>query len=154
LYSRKGLFKKFSFQDYQDLDFWLEAVGLKSKKLQRIGSLSGGEFQRLMLARALTAKPEILILDEPEAGVDELGKAQFYRLLQKLKTEDNISILLISHDIGMVFEKCDRIMCINKTLHCHKSVSELKIADIQEVFSTDFDIWIKGKEHYRLEHEK
>jgi len=137
----------------EKVDELLKEVGLERFGQKLVGTLSGGEFQRASLARALISKPDILILDEPEAGIDEMGKAKFYELLSKLKEEDHITILMVSHDIGLIFEKCDNVMCLNKAIHCHRPTEAMKIEDLKRTFG-EFDIWIRSDDHYEVEHEK
>lgn len=130
----------------------IEEVGLSGKEKQLVGTMSGGEIQRLSLARALVSEPDILILDEPEAGVDQMGKARFYELLEEFQKRLNLTIIMISHDIGMVFEKCTTVMCLNKTLHCHGPTEKIKPDELKLLFP-DFDLWIRSKNHYEKEHE-
>ena len=129
----------------------IKDVGLEGKENQLVGTMSGGELQRLSLARALVLEPDILILDEPEAGVDQMGKARFYELLEEFQKKLNLAILMVSHDIGMVFEKCTTIMCLNKTLHCHGPTEKIQPSDLKLLFP-DFDLWIRSKNHYEREH--
>ncbi|MBB6062672.1 zinc transport system ATP-binding protein [Thermosipho japonicus] len=130
----------------------IEEVGLSGKEKQLVGTMSGGEIQRLSLARALISEPDILILDEPEAGVDQMGKARFYELLEEFQKRLNLTIIMVSHDIGMVFEKCTTVMCLNKTLHCHGPTEKIKPDELKLLFP-DFDLWIRSKNHYEREHE-
>ncbi|MGJ8454443.1 metal ABC transporter ATP-binding protein [Pseudothermotoga sp. U03pept] len=130
----------------------LKEVGLGGFGPKLIGTLSGGEFQRVSLARALILEPEILILDEPESGVDEMGKAKFYTLLNDLKDRKQITVFMVSHDIGLIFEKCDNIMCLNKTLHCHGPRQNVNLEEVKRMFG-QFDIWIRGLHHYETEHK-
>ncbi|DAB34713.1 MAG TPA: metal ABC transporter ATP-binding protein [Sulfurospirillum sp. UBA12182] len=130
----------------------IEEVGLSGKEKQLVGTMSGGEIQRLSLARALVSEPDILILDEPEAGVDQMGKARFYELLEEFQKRLNLTIIMVSHDIGMVFEKCTTMMCLNKTLHCHGPTEKIKPDELKLLFP-DFDLWIRSKNHYEREHE-
>lgn len=132
----------------------LEKVGLSNKSEHLIRELSPGEFQRLSLARAILSEPDVLILDEPEAGVDEMGRARFFELLDDLKKRiPHLTVLMVSHDIGMVFQSCTTVMCLNRTLHCHGPTSEIKIEDLKKIF-VDFDLWIKGSRHYEIFHRK
>ncbi|QTA38108.1 metal ABC transporter ATP-binding protein [Thermosipho ferrireducens] len=143
--------RKLSFS-YKKATELMKRVGLDSHINQLVSSMSGGELQRLSLARALLSEPDILILDEPEAGVDQMGKAQFYTLIDEIRKEHNITIIMISHDIGMVFEKCTTVMCLNKTLHCHGPSEKISPEELKELFP-DFDLWIRGKNHYEREHK-
>lgn len=130
----------------------LKAVGLSGRENSLVGNMSGGELQRLSLARALISDPDILILDEPEAGVDQMGKAKFYELLEKIQSDRKLTIIMISHDIGMVFEKCKTVMCLNKTLHCHGPSEKINPDELKVLFP-DFDLWIRAKDHYEKEHK-
>lgn len=154
LYLKRGLFKRYTREDWEQVKKALEAVGIAHLENRKIGVLSGGEHQRLMLARALLMEPDLLILDEPEAGVDEMGKASFYELLEELRNKRGISILMVSHDIGMVFDSCDKVMCLNRTLHCYKESDDISPDEIKRIFSMDFDILIRGKRHYHKEHDE
>lgn len=152
LYGERGILKSFRKSDWRRVEELLETVGILDLKDRKAGTLSGGEYQRLMLARALASNPELLILDEPEAGVDEMGKASFYRLLDSLKNEKKMGILMVSHDIGMVFEACDTVMCINKTLHCHTAADRITPEELQLAFSGDLDLFIRSRDHFEREH--
>jgi zinc transport system ATP-binding protein len=81
-------------------------------------ALSGGELQRVMLARALARKPDLLVLDEPAQGVDFAGEAALYGLIQELRDELNCGVLLVSHDLHMVMAATDRVICLNGHMCC------------------------------------
>jgi len=148
LYAKK---KRLAPSEWRRVDDTLQRVGLAAVKKRHVGTLSGGELQRASLARALIAEPDILILDEPEAGVDQMGKARFYDLLDELRRERELTVFMVSHDVGLVFERCTTIMCLNKTLHCHRPTERVNPEEIKSFFS-DFDLWIRGREHYEREH--
>ncbi len=80
--------------------------------------LSGGEFQRLLLARSLLAEPSLLVLDEPTQGVDLTGQAAFYRLIDRVRRELQCAVLLISHDLHLVMAATDRVVCLNHHVCC------------------------------------
>jgi len=84
---------------------------------RQIGSLSGGQLQRMLLARALVVEPSILILDEPTANIDQRLESDIFDLLKRLN--ERMSILVVSHDIGFVSGYVTRVACINRTLVCH-----------------------------------
>jgi len=152
LYGDRGILRPFRKSDWIRVDDLLRTVGILDLRDRKAGTLSGGEYQRLMLARALASDPDLLILDEPEAGVDEMGKASFYRLLESLKNEKSIAILMVSHDIGMVFDACDTVMCINKTLHCYNDADNITPEELQSAFSSDLDFFIRSRDHFEREH--
>ena len=85
---------------------------------QLIGGLSGGETKRVLLAYCLVYPRRLLILDEAPAGLDILAESEFYQLLYQLKQEQGWTILQISHELDMVRQHCDRVLCINRTLRC------------------------------------
>ncbi|OUL17737.1 metal ABC transporter ATP-binding protein [Nostoc sp. 106C] len=85
---------------------------------QAIGTLSGGQLKRILLAYCLVTPRKLLILDEAFAGVDVQGAADFYLLLNELKREEGWTILQVSHDIDMVNRHCDRVLCLNQTVVC------------------------------------
>ncbi len=83
---------------------------------RRIGELSGGELQRVLLAIAMTAKPELLLLDEPSTGVDAKGLALFYQLVRDLKKQHHISVILVTHDLSGISSYVDRIVLLNHSI--------------------------------------
>jgi zinc transport system ATP-binding protein len=81
--------------------------------MQQIGTLSGGQFQRLLLAFALIGRPSVLLFDEPTAGIDEPGERGIYALLRRLQLEERMTLLLISHDLSLVYAHSDRVLCLS-----------------------------------------
>ncbi len=94
-------------------------VNLQNHRKQRIGSLSGGELKRVLLAYCLVQPRQLLILDEVMAGIDATGEVEFAELLTSLQTENGFSILQVSHDLDMVSRYCDQVICMNRRLLCH-----------------------------------
>jgi zinc transport system ATP-binding protein len=86
---------------------------------RRVGELSGGEQQRVLIARALVSKPELLILDEPTGGVDPEAQTSFYALLHHLNRERDVTLILVSHDIGVVAKEVTKLACLNRRLIFH-----------------------------------
>ncbi len=97
----------------------LSAVGLAGKQKQAVQELSGGEFQRVLLARALAGKPDLLVLDEPVQGVDFTGEIQLYDLIQSVREQTGCGVLLVSHDLHVVMAKTDSVICLNGHVCCH-----------------------------------
>lgn len=85
---------------------------------RRIGRLSGGELQRVLLAYALLLDPDLLILDEPAAGVDVAGEDTFYELIHHIRTERHLTVVMVSHDLDVVFKYADQVLCLNRELLC------------------------------------
>ena len=81
--------------------------------------LSGGEMQRVLLARALLVKPELLVLDEPVQGVDINGQIELYALIGKLAAEFNCAVLMVSHDLHLVMASTHEVICLNRHVCCH-----------------------------------
>ncbi|NET00631.1 MAG: metal ABC transporter ATP-binding protein [Sphaerospermopsis sp. SIO1G2] len=96
----------------------LQRTGVYNLRNQAIGTLSGGQFKRVLLAYCLVTPRKLLVLDEAFAGVDIQGTADFYTLLNELKKEEGWTVLQVSHDIDMVNRHCDRVLCLNQTLVC------------------------------------
>lgn len=86
---------------------------------QPVSALSGGETQRVLLARALLRKPELLVLDEPVQGVDVNGQEALYRLISRIRVETGCAILMVSHDLHLVMAATDQVICLNRHVCCH-----------------------------------
>ena len=117
LYSEVGPFKRFKEEHYEKVRQTLKLLQIDHLYDRLVGKLSGGEYRRLMVARALVSDPDILILDEPEANIDKEGQNILYGTLRDLKENSDMSIIIISHDLNMIFKETNKIMCMNKTLH-------------------------------------
>ena len=99
----------------------LSLTGVIHLKNKNLSNLSGGEFQRVLLARAISKKPELLVLDEPVQGVDFTGEIALYELIKKISEELNCGILLISHDLHTVMSATDHVVCLNGHVCCSGS---------------------------------
>lgn len=96
----------------------LARVGLPDMETRQMSALSGGQFQRVLLARALLSDPQLLILDEPTQGLDQPGEAAFYRLIEEVRTTTGAAILMVSHDLHVVMAASDRVICLNGHICC------------------------------------
>ena len=123
----------FSKEDKQLAAESMEAVEVLDLRKRSIGSLSGGQLQRALIARALTCNPEIMILDEPTANVDMKVEKDIFDLLKRLN--EKITIIVVTHDIGFISQYIDRVACINRTLICHPT-SELTGETIENLYGT------------------
>jgi len=97
----------------------LSLVGMEDYGSRRIGTLSGGQQQRVFIARALASSPSVLILDEPTAGVDATTQNQFYEMLDHINSERQITLVLVTHDIGVVTKHVTKVACLNQRLVYH-----------------------------------
>ena len=107
----------------------LQKVGMEEFKTRRIGNLSAGQQQRVFIARALANRPKILILDEPTTGVDAKTQGHFYDMLHKLNGEEEITIVLITHEIGIINRHVTQVACLNQTLVYHGNHDEFCRSD-------------------------
>jgi zinc transport system ATP-binding protein len=124
LVSKKGLFKRINNTDKEKIYDAIQAVGMEDHIYKNIGELSGGQQQRVFIARALVSEPELLILDEPTVGVDTQTVQNFYQMLGKLNKDKNITLLLVTHDIGTITDKVSHVACLNRHLHFHGDTDE------------------------------
>lgn len=146
LFGKIGLFKWLGKKEKARIQRAIEMVGLESFAQRNIGKLSGGQQQRVFIARALVSDPDVLILDEPTVGVDAESVDRFYELIEHLHAHAGISILLISHDIGVITNKVSQVACINKKIHFHGDPQEFVLN--QEAILSD----AYGHEVRLLEH--
>tara|TARA_X000000368_G_C23018594_1_gene706943 strand:- start:535 stop:1287 length:753 start_codon:yes stop_codon:yes gene_type:complete len=115
-----------------------------------VRTLSGGEIQRVLLARAIAFKPQLLVLDEPVQGVDFNGEIEMYKLIRKIRNELNCGVLLISHDIHIVMAATDQVICLNGHVCC--SGSPINVADSQEYKDLFGDRALSGLALYEHHH--
>ncbi len=97
----------------------LARVGLSGVNTRQVSDLSGGQLQRVLLARALLRDPQLLILDEPTSGLDQPGIADFYALIASVREELGCAIVIVSHDLHVVMSASDRVICLNGHVCCH-----------------------------------
>ncbi len=109
----------------------LKAVEIDNIRNQTIDSLSGGQLQRVLIARALASRPDILILDEPTANIDVRAEEDIFGLLKQYN--DHMTIIVVSHDIGFISGYVDRVACLNQTMLCH-TTSEISGKTIEELY--------------------
>lgn len=119
LLSQKSFPRFFNRQDEALIDGALERVDMKPLKGRRIGELSGGQQQRVFIARAIVNGPDVLFLDEPTAGVDAETQTRFYEMLAALNQEKGLTIVLITHDIGVITKHVNKVACLNQRLFFH-----------------------------------
>jgi zinc transport system ATP-binding protein len=108
-----------------EIDTTIKTVGLDAKILETpVGHLSGGQFQRALIAFALLGKPSVLILDEPTASIDATGEEQIYELVHRLQDKYEITTILVSHDLSFVYRYASKVLCLNKAGICYGTPEE------------------------------
>lgn len=107
------------------IDSCLKEVGALALKHSQLKVLSGGEMQRVMLARALLISPDLLVLDEPMQGVDVLGQEELYQLIAKIRDKRGCAVLLVSHDLHLVMAASDEVVCLNTHICCSGHPSQV-----------------------------
>ncbi|GAB6266513.1 MAG: ABC transporter ATP-binding protein [Methanothrix sp.] len=145
-FSRTGLFRRYGPADRNAAFRALEEVGMEDRADREIGALSGGEQQRVFVARSLVSDPELLLLDEPTAGVDSSQQTEFYELLCHLNQDMGIAIVLVSHDITAISKYVGKIACLNQRLYYHGS-KELTNEDIEKAYGCPVEMIAHGTPH-------
>jgi len=147
LSARKGLFHRYSRQEREKVENIMCELGIQDLRHRQIGQLSGGQLQRVLIARALAVEPKIMLLDEPTASVDAASREQIYRILNRLN--DKITIIVVTHDMEVVSSYIKSIACLNVELHYH---GEAKLDDntIRQVYGGPVDLIAHGISHRLL----
>lgn len=140
----RGLFKGYSKKDKTAVMHALKEVELLELKDRQISKLSGGQMQRVFIARAIVREPKLLIMDEPMSSIDPEMQNSFYGLLSKLK--DKMAIILVSHDVGAVSGQVDKIACLNRELFYHGPVEE-SAEGLEEVYKCPIELISHGIPH-------
>lgn len=96
----------------------LQEAGVPNLSNRQMSELSGGQFQRVLLARALIAQPDLLLLDEATQGLDQPGSAAFYRQIEEVRRQTGCAVLMISHELHVVMSASDRVICLNGHICC------------------------------------
>jgi len=124
----------------------LKLVGFDENFLKKhLGEISSGQYQRILVGWALVGNPDVLLFDEPTSGIDVSGQESIYQLLERLKKEKNLTILLVTHDLSIVFKFSDYVICLNKCPVCQGKPKEVINP---EVLSKLYGQEIKFYEHY------
>lgn len=133
------------------LQYCLEQTGTGHLAQQPVQALSGGELQRVLLARALYCKPQLLVLDEPVQGVDVSGQAALYRLIHQIKQEVGCGVLMVSHDLHLVMAATDRVVCLNQHICCEGSPAS--VSSSPEFLQLFGDVKASGVAVYTHHHD-
>lgn len=138
------ILKNYTREDLEAVDNALRKVKMLDFKDRQISELSGGQRQRVFIARALVSEPEILLLDEPVAGIDAMMQKEFYEILAGLKSK--ITIIMVSHDLSAVSTYVDKIACLNQTLFFHDS-KEISESDLKQAYHCPVELIAHGMPH-------
>ncbi len=142
---KRRLMQRYGRLDREMADEAIETVGLTRLKNSRIGTLSGGELQRTLIARALAGEPDLLLLDEPTASVDPDMKTTIYDLLDRLR--ERHTIVLVTHDTGTVGRSVSRVACLNCTLDWVGPSSSLGTASLESLYHHPVEVVLHNHGH-------
>ena len=142
--SKIELFHRLSKSDYSKADEMLEKVGLIDLKDKRVSELSGGQFQKVLIARALVVNPKIILLDEPTASVDSVSRNQIFALLEGLNSQ--MTIVLVTHDMTAISTQVKTLACLNVNLVYHGE-PELNENAIRDLYGCPVDLLAHGLPH-------
>lgn len=149
----KGLLlgKKYKKDDYEAVHNILETLSISPLKDRHIAELSGGQLQKVLIARAMVSQPSMLILDEPTASLDGEARQDIYELLKKLN--DSMTIIVVSHDMAVISSYVKQVACMNKTLFYHGDTEHIGDS-VERAYGCPIDIIAHGKPHrVFIEHE-
>ncbi len=136
--AKRGLFTRESQEDRDAVEEAMIKMDVLTLREKLVGELSGGQRQRVMIARALASNPEVLILDEPNTGVDMVSQNRFYALLRELNQKDGMTILFITHDVGVIANDIQSMLCINQTLlACNNPHEVLSCSEMSKLYGID-----------------
>jgi len=135
-----------------------ERVGISALLEQQMTSLSGGEFQRALLAQALLVRPDLLVLDEPTQGLDQPAVASFYGLIEEVREDLDCAVLMVSHDLHVVMRSSDHVICLNGHVCCQGTPTLVSAAPEYQAlfgFGTEGALALYRHEHdHRHDHSK
>jgi zinc transport system ATP-binding protein len=139
LAGKTGMLRPYDRADLGFVEHLIDRVGLSELGDRPVSGLSGGQLQRVLIARALAPRPKLLVLDEPTTGVDSAGQQKFIDFLQELKRELALTVMIVSHDLRTVSAISDRIACLNVNLHYHDVPHRLPRELAHQLFACDLE---------------
>ena len=143
----KPRFRNFSNEQKERIRRMIVRIGLESFAESAIGELSGGQLQRVLLARAIVSYPQLLVLDEPNTYVDKKFESQFYELLSEINKDT--SIILVSHDVGTMLSMVKNVACVNETIHYHPG-ADMSDEWLDKTFSCPIEVVKHGDFPHRV----
>ncbi|WP_456274018.1 metal ABC transporter ATP-binding protein [Bacillus sp. AK031] len=154
LTKKAGMFRMIGKKYSSQIEKAISSVGMSQFTKRNIGELSGGQQQRVFIARALVSQPDVLILDEPTVGVDSKNVQAFYEMLEHLNKDLEITLLLVTHDIGTISSKVTHVACLNKHLHFHGNTEEfenLRESDLSGIYGHEVHLLQHDHSHSEVE---
>ncbi len=148
-YGRIGLGRRPSREDRRVALDHLARLGIPHLADRPIGEVSGGEQQRVFIARALAVNPRLLILDEPTISLDACSQDEVYDLINRLKNELQLTVIMVSHDIGAVASQVDDIVCLNRRVHVHSPPPIGRVA-LENTFGCTVEYLFHGEIPHRV----
>jgi zinc transport system ATP-binding protein len=148
-YGRLGLFRRVRREDREAAARSLERVGIGHLARRPVGELSGGEQQRVFIARALCVEPRLLILDEPTVSLDACAQDELYELVNRLKQEMGLTVLMVCHDVGAVSRFVDDVICINRRIHVHQPPPIGRLG-LEQTFGCSVEYLFHGEVPHRV----
>jgi len=139
LLGKTGMLRRYSKQDLSFVETLMDLVGLADLADRPFASISGGQRQRALIARALAARPRLLLLDEPTTGIDASGQLRFIEFIDQLKRQFSLTVVIVSHDLRAVTAMADRVACLNVTLHYHDAPRRLPPDVVSAMFACDLE---------------
>lgn len=121
------------------IDDLLKMVGVFEKKSSLLSTLSGGEKQRVLIARAMINNPRLLLLDEPTKGLDSKGQDQLLSLIEMIKTKNQTAVMIVDHNINQIIKSCHNILCLNKQHHWHDHRDFLTKDILEDIYHCEFE---------------
>lgn len=121
------------------IDELLDLVGIAHKKNALVSQLSGGEKQRVLIARAMIQKPKLLLLDEPTKGLDSNGQDQLLGLIETIKKRDQTAVMIVDHNINQIIKSCQNILCLNRHYHWHDHRDFLTKNILEDIYHCEFE---------------
>ncbi len=143
-------FNPFSFLNKSDsslVDDAMELAGIEQLANRRVSDISLGQQQRMLIARSLVRRPDLMVMDEPVAGVDAAGEEQFHSMLSRLNKELRMTIVIVSHDIGAVMREATTCACVNRDIVFHGPVHQLDAGALSDLYGFPVDVLMHDSEH-------
>lgn len=142
------LFHKYSRKDISLADNIMDSLDILGLRDRQISQLSGGQMQKVLIARALIMEPKVLLLDEPTASLDSNAKTEIFQLLKELNKEK--TIIMVSHDMGVIASFVDSVACLNKKLYYHGDDASLDSETLQKAYGCPIELIAHGETPHRV----